>query len=166
MSTLHVFSQVFRLLTSSSHPFLSAHSRFVLSCAPYCLRSKLLPASRRGPQCPFAPSLAQCTHHRATRPAPRTPLALARFPQLRQLGVGPGHAILCLPSCSWCQVGPRHAAAATAAAAAAVTLPLTLCLGRQREAESSRLLLYEQIASERLKRTQSTYTHPQPALLT
>lgn len=164
MSTLHVFSQVFRLLTSSSHPFLSAHSRFVLSCAPYCLRSKLLPASRRGPQCPFAPSLAQCTHHRATRPAPRTPLALARFPQLRQLGVGPGHAILCLPSCSWCQVGPRHAAAA---AAAAINSPThSLLREREREAESSRLLLCEQIASERLKRTQSTYTHPQPALLT
>lgn len=158
-----------RLLTSSSHPFLSALSRFVLSCAPYCLRSKLLPASRRGPQCPFAPSLAQCTHHRATRPAPRTPLALCSVSSAPPAGVGPGHAILWLPSCSWCQVGPRHvAAAATAAAAAAVTLPLTLCSGTESERgrESSRLLLCEQIASERLKRTQSTYTYPQPALLT
>lgn len=147
------------LLNSSSHP-LPFGTLPVSSCTPSCLRSKLLPASRPGAQCLFAPGPAQCTHHRATRPAPRTPLAPARFPQLRQLGVGPGHAILCthVHGVKWaqdmmlllllllllyccCSHSPTHS------------------LLRERVRERSRLL-YEQIASERLKRTQSTYTYP------
>lgn len=101
VSTIHVFMYLPSQLLILPNPFGTVPFRPV---RPYILWSKLLPASRRGstPIC----SQPGPVHPPPSNPtAPRTPLALARFPQLRQLGsaqVMPSSALMFMVS-KWAQ---------------------------------------------------------------
>lgn len=125
---------------------------------PYCVRSKLLPASRRGPKCLCSQAWpAQCTtHHRATRPAPRTPLALCSV-SLSSASWGRPRPCHPLHSCPWCQVGPGHDAAA------AVSLPHSLTARPEENREKDQIAVSRSRLSD--SRGLSPLIHTQQALL-